>query len=434
MAELSNSRRRYRWRRKSQFLHSNISHSSSPGVSILRPLKGLDTNLYENLESTFNQEYPNYEIIFSVADEHDQALPLVQSLISRYPDIKTTVIIGKSTFHAENMTSLNDMLGEEVVGVNPKVNNLIRPFRKAAHDILWVLDSGVMVDPGTLARSVDILTILPSSSRTPGSIALVHHVPLALLYEHQVGSRLEAAFLNTNHAKMYIAINTVGIESCVVGKSNLYRRSDIHRLNASLVPIHLQTTVERREHGLRAFGKYLAEDNTIASAIWHELGLRHDFSCDVAYNVVGNMTFSDYVWRRVRWIRVRKHMVLTATLLEPFTESVVLCVIGSLSGRFLLDIPISLFTILHFVLWLSLDLDVYASIASKKEEIDFPFVLAWAGREILAFPIFLLAIFGDEIVWRGEKYRVLKNGEAILCTNQKSSVVSHWLRYLIRPQ
>lgn len=97
IAELSSSRRRYRWRRKSQFLHSNTTHSSAPGVSILRPLKGLDTNLYENLESTFNQEYPNYEIIFSVADERDQALPLVQSLISRYPDVKATVIIGKST-------------------------------------------------------------------------------------------------------------------------------------------------------------------------------------------------------------------------------------------------------------------------------------------------------------------------------------------------
>ena len=432
MTELSCSRRRYRWRRK---LQSATTSSTAPGVSILRPLKGLDTNLYENLESTFHQEYPNYEIIFSVADKRDQALPVVEALISRYPDIKATVIIGRSTLHAEIMSFLSYFLGEEVVGVNPKVNNLIRSFRTAAHDILWVLDSGVMVDPGTLARSVDILTTLSSSSRAPRSIALVHHVPLALINEPQVGSRLEAAFLNTNHAKMYIAINTVSIESCVVGKSNLYRRSDIDRLNASLVPIHFQTTsLEPREHGLRAFGKYLAEDNTIASAIWHELGLRHDLSCDVARNVVGNMSFSDYVWRRVRWIRVRKHMVLTATLLEPFTESVALSIIGSLSGRFLLNIPIPLFTILHFVLWLSLDLDVYTSLASNKEKIDCAFVLAWAAREILAFPIWLLAIFGDEIVWRGQKYQVLKNGEALLHTSQKSSVFSHWLDSLSRPQ
>jgi len=410
------ARRRYRWRRNFHFPNRNTTNSTAPGVSILRPLKGLDTNLYENLESTFNQKYPNFEIIFSMADERDQALPVIQALISRYPDIKVTVIIG-----------------EEIVGVNPKVNNLIRSFRAAAHDILWVLDSGVIVDSGTLARSVDILTTLPSSSRTPRSIALVHHVPLAIVNEPQVGSRLEAAFLNTNHAKMYIAINTVSIESCVVGKSNLYRRSDIDRLNASLVPIRLQTpTFEPREHGLRAFGKYLAEDNMIASAIWHELGLRHDLSCDVAHNVIGSMSFSDYVWRRVRWIRVRKHMVLAATVLEPFTESIVLSIIGSLCGRFLLNIPMWLFIILHFMLWLSLDLDVYTSLANEK--INSAFILAWAAREVLAFPIWLLAIFGDEIVWRGQNYQVLKNGEAVLCTSQTSSVFSQWFGSLSKSQ
>jgi len=85
------------------------------------------------------------------------------------------------------------------------------------------------------------------------------------------------------------------------------------------------------------------------------------------------------------------------------------------------------------VLWLSLDLDVYTSMAGNTGKIDSAFILAWAAREILAFPIFLLAIFGDEVVWRGQKYQVLKNGEAILCTSKKHSVFSHWLSSL-RPQ
>ena len=65
-----------------------------PGVSILRPLKGLDSNLYENLESTFTQEYPNFEIIFSVADKNDQALHIARDLMLKYPSINTRVIIG----------------------------------------------------------------------------------------------------------------------------------------------------------------------------------------------------------------------------------------------------------------------------------------------------------------------------------------------------
>ncbi|KAF8913021.1 glycosyltransferase family 21 protein [Gymnopilus junonius] len=393
------ARRRYRSRPMSPLSRAGVSNS--PGVSILRPLKGLDTNLYENLESTFKQEYSNYEIIFSVADENDQALNIVHALINRYPLVKVTIITG-----------------EEVVGVNPKVNNLVRPFRTAANDILWVLDSGVMVDSGTLARSVDILTGLSTPSGR--KVALVHHVPLALIDEPKIGSRLETAFLNTNHAKMYIAINTIGIDSCVVGKSNLYRRSDIERLNGSLVPIQSQpvSTQEPIKYGLAAFGRFLAEDNMIASALWHELGLRHDLSCDVARNVIGNMSFLDYVWRRVRWIRVRKRMVLAATLLEPFTESVMLCIIGSFACSTLFTIPTWIFVLVHFTTWLCVDLDVYTSIAGRdiwKDGILF-FLLAWMAREILAFPVWLLGIVADDVTWRGRRYTVMSNGEARLCT------------------
>ena len=300
------------------------------------------------------------------------------------------------------------LLGAEVVGVNPKVNNLVRPFQQAKYDIVWVVDSGIMVAPGTLARSVESLT----SSKTP-RVGLVHHVPFAVVNKAKVGSQLEAAFLNTNHAKMYIAINTVGVESCVVGKSNLYRRSDLELVNGCLVPARSQI---RRLHepavgyGLAAFGRFLAEDNMIGSALWHELGLRHDLSCDVARNVIGDMSFFDYAWRRVRWIRVRKHMALAATLVEPCTESVALCVLGSLSCRTLFGVPLWVFTFFHFLLWLSVDLDVCTSIGGQGLKLSF--IFAWLGREILAFPIWLIAIAGNEVTWRGEKYRVLRNGEA----------------------
>lgn len=309
-------------------------------------------------------------------------------------------------------------VGDEPVGVNPKVNNLIRPFRKAANDILWVLDSNVVSEPGTLARSVDALTN-PVSSKSPRRIALVHHVPFAFVNEPRLGSRIEEAFLNTNHAKMYLAINAVAIESCVVGKSNVYRRSDIERLNGSLKP----TTVEQspEDCGLHAFGRFLAEDNMIASAMWHELGLRHDLSCDVARNVVGNMSLSDYIWRRVRWIRVRKHMVLAATVLEPFTEAVVLSLIASFSFSHLFAIPPWLSVMLHFVLLLAVDLDIYASLANHPlpREAVIPFIAAWAARELLTIPIFCLAVFGNEVVWRGEHYQISHNGEANLSTDTK---------------
>ncbi|EFI28669.1 glucosylceramide synthase [Coprinopsis cinerea okayama7 len=373
----------------------------APGVSILRPLKGLDPNLYTNLESTFRQNYPNFEILFSVADAKDQAIPVVQELLQLYPDVKAQIVVG-----------------EEVVGVNPKVNNLVRPYRMAAHDIVWVLDSNVSTDPGTLSRAVEALTSPRNTSKR--RIGVVHHIPFVESTTAYWGSRIEAAFLNTFHAKMYIAINTVAIESCVVGKSNLYRRSDVDRVNGTLKPIDPMDLDEGRvKRGFPSFGRFLAEDNMIASALWHELGLRHDLSTDVAYNVVGNMTIWDYVWRRVRWLRVRKRMVLAANLVEPFTESIMLSIIGSSSGKYLFGIPRVLFMAVHFVLWFLVDISVYKSLADRVPVvIDRYFVVAWLLREVASLPIWIFGFFGNTVVWRGQRYRMLRNGEVALASSK----------------
>ena len=64
-----------------------------PGVSVLRPLKGLDTNLFENLESTFTQEYSNFEILLSVDDPNDQALDVVRDLLVKYPNVNARIVI-----------------------------------------------------------------------------------------------------------------------------------------------------------------------------------------------------------------------------------------------------------------------------------------------------------------------------------------------------
>jgi ceramide glucosyltransferase len=379
-------------------------------------LKGLDTNIFDNLESSFKQDYPNFEILFSVADEDDEALPVVRDLISKYPDVNARVIIGVLLPVAVRKVDCDECnLGDEQVGVNPKVNNLMRPYNEAAHDILWVLDSNVAVVPGTLTRAVCILNGPSTSHLNPPRrrIALVHHVPFAISGQVSFGAQVEEVFLNTNHAKMYIAINAVAVDSCVMGKSNLFRRSDLERLNGSLVPPQQDNGNSRQGRGLAAFGRFIAEDNMIGLALWHELGLRHDLSCDIAYNALGNMGLSDYVQRRIRWIRIRKHMSLPATLLEPFTESVVLSAITATSVRSLTGIPIRLFLSAHFFLWVLVDLDVYWSLAGH----PLPgakwrrFLVAWVARELLAFPIWLLAIVGDEVEWRGKRYKVLRNGE-----------------------
>ena len=306
--------------------------------------------------------------------------------------------------------------GELLVGVNPKVNNLMLPFAQAEHDLLWVVDAGVKVLPGTLARSVDaLINPLPADVKSGRKLGLVHHVPFVISSTNSVhlGSRLEEAFLNTTHAKMYLALNALAIDSCVVGKSNLYRRSDVRQLTGTL-STGANILISEASSGLANFGKYLPEDNMIAASIWHELGMRHTLSCDVAYNVLGDMTLRDYMQRRIRWIRVRKHMVLAATLLEPLTESALLIGLSSWTFRHSFSIPPWMFVPVSLSIWFYIDLDVYSSLANHPlpNSKRLPFFCAWFLRELLAFPIWLVALFGNTVEWRGVKYRVLRNGEA----------------------
>ena len=119
------------------------------------------------------------------------------------------------------MTRFNLFLaGAAQVGVNPKVNNIYLPYQNAKHDILWILDSNVYVDPYCLLRSVKLLN--------EPNVGLVHHLPCGV-EPKTFGSKLEMLFLNSSHAKLYMAINWFRLSSCIVGKSNLFRKSSIEK-------------------------------------------------------------------------------------------------------------------------------------------------------------------------------------------------------------
>lgn len=72
-----------------------MSKDEVPGVSIIRPLRGIDCNMYENLASSFQQDYPLFEVIFSVAQPNDPAIAVVKDLMKKFPDVDARIIIGK---------------------------------------------------------------------------------------------------------------------------------------------------------------------------------------------------------------------------------------------------------------------------------------------------------------------------------------------------
>lgn len=270
---------------------------------------------------------------------------------------------------------------------------MVESYKTAKYDIIWILDSNVHVDKDTLGRSVDKLLL-------PG-IGLVHHLPVATQPDNYA-SEIEQIFLDTNHAKMYLAINGVGIASCVMGKSNLYRRSDLDRVG-----------------GLEKFGKYMAEDNIIGEALWH-LGLRHSMSADTACQALGPMSLAGYCARRARWVRLRKYIVTAATLVEPITESIVCGCMGAIGFHHLFGVHVAAFLSVHWIAWFLNDYMLYRTLVPKP--IGFlVFVRAWLSREVLALPLYLYAMAGTKITWRNQEYRCVSDGSAIAIDKEQDT-------------
>ncbi|KAL4883045.1 hypothetical protein BJY04DRAFT_185620 [Aspergillus karnatakaensis] len=441
----------------------------APHVTVIRPVKGLEANLYECLASTFRQEYPRDKltVCLCVSSRSDPAYATLEKLVTDFPHVDARVYV------EEEDPLLQD--GNEQaydLGPNPKIRNMSRAYREAKGDIVWIADCNIWVGKGLCGRMVDKLCGFGADSGKENKF--VHHLPVAVditgadtwRQEQHVlatngagdgalkpgplamgGGRLEELFLSSSHAKMYTAINTVLIAPCIVGKSNMFRRSHLDYLTAP-------SDGRRRNPGIDYFSNNICEDHLIGDLLWknkvreekeegRRLGKHALVYGDLAFQPIANMSVRSYIARRVRWLRVRKYTVILATLVEPGTESILCSLYGAYGVttalaqylqdkgfQFASDLSTwkTFFTAfgLGLLTWNLIDWTVYIMLHSGKTvELDENtptfvrppqdttrrryrhWLAAWLGREILAFPIWFWAIWGGETVtWRDRKFRV----------------------------
>ena len=122
--------------------------SFAPQVSILKPVRGVDQGAYENFASYCQLDYPEYELVFAMADPHDRVIPVIQKLQRDFPDARIRFV--------------NDV---PRVGENNKVNSLCRLAAEARYDLLVMTDSDVRVEPDYLRE-----VVAPFADRRVGAV------------------------------------------------------------------------------------------------------------------------------------------------------------------------------------------------------------------------------------------------------------------------
>lgn len=350
-------------------LHKKIQMPSGevplPGVSILKPLVGVDPNLFSNLETFFTMNYPLYELLFCIHDESDPSIMLVHKLIEKYPLVDTTVFIGGMK-----------------VGVNPKINNMQPGYEAAKYDLVLVSDSGIRMKEDTL---LDMVLAMKDD------VALVHQMPFAC-DRKGFPSILEKVYFGTAQARIYLTANLLRI-NCPTGMSALMRKNLLDEVG-----------------GIKAFGQYLAEDFFFAKS-FTDRGWKLNISSQPAWQNSGLCELSHFQNRLTRWAKLRFAMVPHTMILEPLSECMLLGILAAWASNFLFQWDAVVVCLVHILIWFFLDwilLSIIQNSSLPFSKTDF--VITWMFRECCAIYIFIKALWQPNVRWRTGVYRLRWGG------------------------
>jgi ceramide glucosyltransferase len=196
-----------------------------PPVTVLKPVHGLEKNQRENLRSACLQDYPEFQVVFSVQDTDDAAIPLLNDLQKEFGIARVTVAI-------ENFR----------VGTNGKINNMIGGLKHARYDTLVISDSDVLLKP-------DYLKTIVAPLRDPGvgcACTLYKAAGADTWYE-----KMELLTLNADFMANILFAHISGASKFCLGASAALHRSTLDRIG-----------------GLEALSDYLVEDYEMGRRIW----------------------------------------------------------------------------------------------------------------------------------------------------------------------
>ena len=332
-------------------------------ISILKPLKGTDQEIYENLRSHCVQDYPEYEIIFGASEADDPALELVKQLKQEFPR------------HAIRM-----LVCEQKLGANVKVSNLAQMAREARYEIFVISDSDIRVPPDYLSHVVSPLTDKNVALVT----CLYRGVPSGTL-----GSRLESLGIGTDFIPGVLAARAIerGIRFGL-GSTLAFRRQDLAAIG-----------------GFESFADYLADDYELGRRI-AALGRAVKLSDVVVETFLPRYNMRQFFQHQLRWARTIRdarplgHFGLILTFGLPWALITLVFSHGASWAWALLAAV--------FAMRIGITFAVGTEALRDRQALAMTPLLPL--RDILALLVWISSFCSRTVVWRGVRFR-LKNGK-----------------------
>ena len=354
-----------RRKRESRHLGDERRITVPPPVSVLKPLKGLDPQMWEGFRSHCRQDYPQYEIIFGVSDAADPAIEVVQRLQVEYPKQEIRLV-----------------LCDEDLGANTKVSNLAQMVLAARYENLVVNDSDIRVGPDYLKRIMAALS-------NPGIglvTCLYRGVPAATL-----GSHLEALGISTDFAVGVLAARQVeGGIRFGLGSTLALRRRELNAIG-----------------GFEALADYLADDYELGARI-AGMGRRIVLSPVVVETFLPAYSFRQYFAHQLRWARTVRdarpwgYLGLLLTFGLPWATLLLLLSWGDPWAWALLGLTV----VARLAVALAVGVGVLGEERLPRDLLLLPL------RDFTAAAIWAAGFVGHTLEWRGSQFS-LKNGRLV---------------------
>jgi ceramide glucosyltransferase len=334
----------------------------APPVSLVRTVCGLDNFAEETLGSGFRLDYPDYEIVFCAARADDPVLPLIRRLMREHPAVPSRILIG-----------------DDWINANPKLNNVAKGWKGAAHDWIVMADSNVLMPKDYLQRllaawgpDTGLVCSTPIGSRPDGFWAEV-----------------ECGFLNTLQARWQYAAEAIGL-GFAQGKTMLWYRPFLEQAG-----------------GIEALGAELAED-AAATKLVRRNGRRVRLVDSPFEQPLGARGFDEIWARQLRWARLRRVTFPLFYLPEIFVGSFFAVLSGAYAAWAYGYSPV-LAGLLIAALWFAAE----AGLALRTGwRLSWASPLIWAVRDLLCPFLFAGAWLADDFVWRGNAMDVKESNSA----------------------